>query len=249
MKILRIEPCEEMPKKYTLQLAYDKETKRLTGTVGTFLNGDGDLILDVDIDLKRWVGKLVEFRVIMTDRGHELIHFNATKNYALANGMPGAPDHRREVRARIFRVFVNENIDDSIIQIIYGHEAIEGFEDIIEDGDIEKRMYNLVRRDVQAQHHLNLVRLKSAMLGEVDQRDSVSYLEAQVDILTRLVLELHKDDTRPLTEILRKADEHSVLNIKDEDSLINEFIKKKAWVRTVQKDYYEAKKALQGSAP
>lgn len=249
MKILRIEPCEEMPKKYTLQLSYDKETERLTGTVGTFLYGDGDLILNVDIDLKRWVGKLVEFRIIMTDKGHELLYFNATKNYALANGMPNTADGRGEVRSRVFRIFVNENIDDSIIQIMHGHEAIEGFEDIIEDGDIENRMYNFVRRDVQAQHHLNLIRLKSAMLGEVDQRDSVSYLEAQVDILTRLVLELHKDDTRPLTEILRKADEHSVLNIKDEDSLIKEFINKKSWVRTVQKDYYEAKKALEASTP
>lgn len=249
MKILRVEPREEMPKKYTLQLTYDKETERLTGTVGTFLKGDGDLILDVDINLKRWVGKLVECRIAMTDKGHELIHFDALKNYSLANGMPTTTFTRTEVRARIFRIFVSENIDDSIIQIFSGHEAIEGFEDIIEDGDIEKRMYNLVRRDAQAQHLLNMVRLKSAMLGEVDQRDSVSYLEAQVDILTRLVLELHKDDTRPLTEILRKADEHSVLNIKDEDSLMKEFINKKAWVRTVQKDYYEAKKALQGSAP
>lgn len=249
MKILRIAPSEMMPKRYTLQLSFDSESNRLTGTVGTILHGEGDLILDIDCDLTQYVGKLVEFRIAMSEKGHEMIHFDALKNYSLANGMPTTTFTRTEVRNRIFRIYVNENIDDSIIQIFHGHEAIEGFEDIVEDGDIELRMYNLVRRDANAKHLLDMVRLKSAMLGVVDQRDSVSYLEAQVDILTRLVLELHKDDNRPLTEILRKADEHSVLNIKDEASLANEFVKKKAWVRTVQKDYYEAKKALEGSAP
>lgn len=245
MKILRVEPCERMPKIFTLQLAYDKETKKLTGTVGTILHGDGDLILDIDIDLNRWVGQLVEFRITMTEKGFELIHFNQLKNYAIANGMPAYSDSRRDLRCRVFRVFVNENIDDSIIQILYGHEAIEGFEDIVEDGDVELRMYNLIRRDAGADYALKMARLKSAMLGVVDQRDSVSYLEAQVDILTRLVLELHKDDGRPLTQILRKADEYSVLNIKSEEALTNEFMNKKAWVRTVQKDYYDAKQKLE----
>ena len=83
------------------------------------------------------------------------------------------------------------------------------------------------------------------MLGNVDQRDSVSYLEAQVDILTRLVLALHEGNDSPLTEILKLADQNSVLDIKNTDALVKEFISKKAWVRKVQKDYSEAKKALE----
>lgn len=249
MKVLRVPPSDVMPKNYTLQLEYNKETKVLTGTVGTFLTGEGDLILDVNIDLKQWVGKLVEFRIVMTEKGFELIHFNLLKNYAIANGMPAAPDSRREMRLRVFRIFVNEDIDNSIIQVMSGHEEIEGFEDIVEDGDIELRMYNLVRRDTQADFALKMARLKCEMLGVVDQRDSVSYLEAQVDILTRLVLALHQDSKSSLIEILRKADEHSVLNIKDADALSKEFTAKKAWVRTVQKEYYEAKQALEATTP
>lgn len=245
MKILRVEPSDKSPKMFTLQLDFDSETKRLTGTVGSYLYGDGDLILDVDIDLKDWVGKLVEFRVMMTDRGFELVHFNLLKNYAIANGMPSAPDNRRDMRMRVFRLFVNEDIDSSVIQLLCGHEAIEGFDDIIEDGDIELRMYNLVRRDEQAQYAFKLARLKSDMLGVVDQRDSVSYLEAQVDILTRLFLEMHRDETNPLVDILLKADAQSVLNIKNTVALANEFTQKKAWVRTVQKDYYAEKAKLE----
>ena len=249
MKVLRVDPSESFPKTYTLQLEYNQETSTLSGTVGTFLTGEGDLILDVSIKLKQWVGKLVEFRIVMTEKGFELIHFDPIKNYAIANGMPTAPDSRRDMRSRVFRIFVTENIEDSIIQVFSGHEEIEGFENIVEDGDLELRMYNLVRRNAEADFALKMARLKSEMLGVVDQRDSVSYLEAQVDILTRLVLALHKDDNSPLIEVLRKADEHSVLNIKNEEALAKEFTAKKAWVRTVQKDYYEAKQKLEASAP
>lgn len=247
MKVLRIEPRDYWPKVYTLQLNFDKETGVLSGSVGTAAYS-GDLILDINIDLNKWVGKLVEARIGMTDKGFELVVYDALKNYSIGNGMPGVSEIRSATKHRVFRIYVKENIDDSLIQLFKGHEAIEGFEDIVEDGDPQVRMYNLARRDPEIGKLIRKSRLKCDMLGVVDQRDSVSYLEAQVDILTRLVLELHQGDTRPLTEILRKADEHSVLNIKDEDALVNEFVSKKAWVRTVQKDYYEAKKALEATA-
>lgn len=247
MKILRIEPQEEFPKVYTLLLEFNKATGHLTGTAGTAALGD--LIIDIDIDLNKWVGKLVEVRVAMTETGYELLVYDAMKNYAIANGMPGVPEVRSSVKHRLFRIYVHENLDDSIIQIYKGHEAIANFDDIVEDGDPRLRMYNLVRRDDKLEHYMKLLRLKCNMLGVVDQRDSVSYLEAQVDILTRLVLELHKDDTSELVNILRQADEQSVLDIKGTDALSKEFLKKKAWVRTVQKDYYEEKAKLEASAP
>ena len=248
MKILRVAPCEKLPKTYTLQLTYDADTHKLSGTVGTFLYGEGDLILNIACDLPKWVGKLVEFRIMMTEKGFEVVHFDSMKNYNIANGLPGSPEGRRDMRTRIFRIFVNENIDDSIIQIFSGHEAIEGFEDIVEDGELELRMHNLIRCDSNVARVLELARLKSAMLGEVDQRDSVSYLEAQVDILTRVILAVLPDNKDVLVELLRKADARSVLNIKDRAALEKEFVAKKDWVRKVQKDYYEAKKALEAPA-
>lgn len=245
MKILRVAPSDISPKTYTLQMTFDWMTNVLSGTVGTYLNGDGDLILDFNVNLEKWVGKILEFRIVMTEKGYELIYFNPLKNYAIANGMPSAPDSRRDMRMRVFRIFVDKNIEDSIIQVFGGHGPIEGFEDIVEDGDIELRMHNFIRRDKEAEHAFSMARLKSDMLGVVDQRDSVSYLEAQVDILTRLVLDLCKYDSSTLLEVLRKADEQSVLNIKGEEALTKEFTQKKAWVRTVQKDYYDAKQKLE----
>ena len=247
MKIIRIEPQENFPKVYTLQLEFNKETGHLIGTagMGTF---SGDLILDIDVDLNKWVGKLVEVRVGMSEIGYEINVYDAMKNYAIANGMPGIAEVRSSVKNRLFRIFVHENLDESVIQIHKGHEAIPGFEDIVEDGDPQLRMYNFVRRDPELEHAMKLYRLKSAMLGEVDQRDSMSYLEAQVDILTRVILAVLPDNKDVLVELLRKADARSVLNIKDRASLEKEFVVKKDWVRKVQKDYYEAKKALEASA-
>lgn len=249
MKVLRVEPNEYMPKRYTLQLVFDAENGVLSGTVGTGAYiPDNDLILDINLDLKPWVGKLVEVRIGMADKGYEIVTFDALKNYSISNGMPSTPENRIGVLYRLFRVYVKENLDDSIIQIFWGHEALEGFEDITEENQCDLRMYNFVRQDPEIEFLLARNRLKSAMLGDIDQRDSVAYLEAQVDILSRLVIQEHKNSNNPLIELLRKADVNSVLDVKDTDALIEELTEKKGLVREVQKRYYADKQILQASA-
>ncbi len=242
MKVLRYEPCEYSPKVFTLQLEFDKETGILSGSVGTksYL---GDLIKEFSVDLNKWVGKLIEAVLTITDKGHEIIIYDALKNYSLANGMPGAPEKGGMTTRKLFSIAVHETIDNSIIQIRQGHEEIEGFENIVEDGDITLHLFNLKNRDVLADKLIQLARLKSDMLGSIDQRDSVSYLDAQVDILTRLVLRLHPESTDELVALLRKADEHSVLKIKNLSSIAEEFDEKKALVRSRQEEFYAARTA------
>lgn len=246
MKILRVSPSDYMPRRYTLNFDFDSEKGVLSGTVGTAANVDrteGDLILDFNINLNDWVGRLVECRIIMTEAGYEIMTFDPLKNYSLANGMPTTPENRLDNRYRLFRIFVHENIDESIIQVFWGHDAIEGFEDIEEDGNIALRMFNLVRRDSLAEQFLKLHRIKSDMLGRIDQRNSVSYLEAQVDILTRLYLQDHPEAEGVLINLLKAADAQSVLDIKDSESVSKEFTQNKALVRAAQKDFYAKRTA------
>jgi hypothetical protein len=243
MKILRFEPSELFDKRFTINFDFDSAAGLLSGSVGSKGEND-DLLRDFSIDLNRWKGKIVEVVVMATNLGLEVCCFDALKNYSMGNGMPTGYQDKQYEGLRLFRVVVHENIEDSLIQLRYAHEEIEGFENIIEDGDKSLAMFNLAKRDKVAEKIIRLARLKSDMLGVIDQRDSVSYLEAQVDILTRLVLALHPEDNS-LVRTLREADEHSVLAIKGEESLSKEFTKKKAWVRSVQKDYYEAKKELE----
>lgn len=240
MKILRYEPNEKSQKLFTLGLSFDNKSGILSGTVGT-ASANGDLILDINIDLNEWVGKVIDVMLSATNNGYEVITFNALQNYSMGNGLPSAPESRPRMMTRLFRMFVHKNIDDSIIQIRQGHEEIEGFENIIEDGNPELSMFNLSRHDPEAALVIEIARAKSDMLGKVDQRDSVAYLEAQVDLLTRLYLESHANKSGELIDLLRLADSSSVLNVKSKDSLIKEFTEKKTLVRQAQQEYYDAK--------
>ena len=79
---------------------------------------------------------------------------------------------------------------------------------------------------------------KYSMMMNVDIYNSVTYLESQVDALTRLVLELAKGNDVDCMSILRESDKHSVLDIKSVDKILGEIKTDKAHVRAKQKEYY-----------
>lgn len=70
-----------------------------------------------------------------------------------------------------------------------------------------------------------------------DIYNTVTYLESQVDALTRLVLQLTNKECDE-TNILKEADKHSVLDIKTIDNIKNEFIEDKANARKRQTNFY-----------
>ena len=76
------------------------------------------------------------------------------------------------------------------------------------------------------------------MMKSVDIYNTVTYLESQVDALTRLVLQLTNSNSEA-AKILRKADKYSVLDIKNEDKILQEFETDKKNVRDMQKEYYD----------
>lgn len=79
---------------------------------------------------------------------------------------------------------------------------------------------------------------KVAMMKSVDIYNTVTYLESQVDALTRLILQLTNSNSEA-AKILRKADKYSVLDIKDEDKILQELETDKKNVRDMQKEYYD----------
>ena len=79
---------------------------------------------------------------------------------------------------------------------------------------------------------------KVTMMKSVDIYNTVTYLESQVDALTRLVLQLTNSNSEA-AKILRKADKYSVLDIKNEDKILQEFETDKKNVRDMQKEYYD----------
>ncbi len=82
------------------------------------------------------------------------------------------------------------------------------------------------------------LKVKGPFLSNVDVFNSVSYLEAQVDVLTRALLSLLPVGAS-WREFLLAADAHSVLDIKAREKVLAEFNEGKARMRGLQQTYYE----------
>lgn len=80
------------------------------------------------------------------------------------------------------------------------------------------------------------IRKKWDMMANLDIYDTVTYLESQVDALTKIALGNDSDDVKA---VLTAADEHSVFNIKSKEKMIDEMHKDKAKIRSLQKEYYD----------
>lgn len=88
------------------------------------------------------------------------------------------------------------------------------------------------------------------MLLNTDPNDSLSYIEAQLDIVTRVILELVKANPA-VKQAVPEFDEFeaafastSLFNIKPFDKCLGEITKLKAQTRELQKRYYEAKENI-----
>ena len=186
----------------------------------------------IDFNLDDYRGKVVQAEMVnFKDRGEIMIHsLYTTADYAL-DGM----DSRFEPRP-IARLALNEDGTDGIFHVL-GH--VEKPPDNI----------NLVERDVQTCLPVFLSEKcpffkavfekflsKKHIADNIDIRDSLAYIEAQLDALTRIVLELVPDDSEA-RRILAKADESSILNIKPEEKLLSEFEHKEK-IRTYQQAFY-----------
>lgn len=92
-----------------------------------------------------------------------------------------------------------------------------------------------------AKHHAAYI-CKAKLINVIDNYDSLSYMEAQLDVLTKLVLALAQNQPANAEHItmLTAADTHSVLNVKTAAKLIAEF-NHKAKLRELQVKYYADK--------
>lgn len=188
-----------------------------------------------DIELTRFAGKAVEIQVQDLEFNSMVVVFQVFNNYNYANGAPS----KSAVNGakRIARVFVSEDGKDADVLWL---TRVDPREDLIEREPGESHMTAATKHSEYAKRIFDKYKKKSALVAEVDVRDSVAYLEAQVDALTRYVLAIHaKDGGVPdsLREILEAADAESVLDIKSSEKLIGE-MKHKKHVRQEQAKYY-----------
>lgn len=138
---------------------------------------------------------------------------------------------------KIGQIFIGAK--EIIFALTYPCDDIKPYENIIMPKD--KSMTSVFRAISEEYKELtDSYFLKQDMIDNTNIYDSITYLESQVDCLTRVALKLYKENDT-LKNILKKADNYSVLDIKEERAMIEEIERDKKNVRTLQKEYYENK--------
>lgn len=147
-------------------------------------------------------------------------------------------------KIRVARL-VFDDIDDTLYFFIqHPTEEVEGVQNTVING-MEIINYNKFIGQVSSVFNkkLKAYETKSKLLNNLDFYDTFSYLEAQVDILTQLLIQvLNKEEiNEDLLNVLKEANKYSVINNKPMDKLIREFDEKKAYFRNRQETYYNNK--------
>lgn len=86
---------------------------------------------------------------------------------------------------------------------------------------------------------------KKTLIEQIDIYNSITYLESQVDAITKLLLSVIEPTaiSSDLNDILQAADTHSVLNIKSKEKIAYELHTDKKKIRELQEAYYATKES------
>lgn len=128
---------------------------------------------------------------------------------------------------------------DIVIALTIDCEEVLGYENIEIEND-ESMTGAFCRVSEEYKDTVRLSFAKQTMINNVDIYNSTTYLESQVDALTRIVLKLYKENDE-LKDILTEANKYSTLDIKDKNHILKEMSKDKKKIRELQKKYYESK--------
>lgn len=196
-------------------------------------------IKTVTVNLTDYAGGFIDIRCTQLIESNTIVVNPAYTTYSYANRLPSKIYTDWDVRQ--FCIMVNEDASDFDVLICFPAKEVEGFENVISN---TMRTWTGLMTSMSEIGRTNFAKVqkKSKLLGELDNGNSIAYLEAQVDVLTRYVLNKHMNDLddEELRDILIAANKSSILDIKSKEKLIEE-MKHKAHTRAEQLKYYENK--------
>ena len=232
MIVLRKEP----PNEY-LKIKYELEPRGKTVLRIKFeaTQSDKKVKSYADVNLAAYAGRIVEIDLVQDVDLNDVIVVPIFENNNLRNQMPNRTLGKHDMR--IARVAVDDSGEDCVVQLASPSPEIEGFENVVMDDSKTIPAWLMEYSDV-AKRVIQKSFNKSKLFKEVNSGDSLAYMEAQLDALTRFVLSGMKDQSA--LEILNASEKHSVLDSKDHQKLLDEF-NHKAKVRKEQKKYYVAR--------
>lgn len=190
------------------------------------------------INRKDYLGTIQNVYIQLCNHGEQNVVFmNALKISPYAS-MIQVPTDKSTIRLGRF-IFEK---DYTLIYFTYACENIEGVENIrIPDNQFANALmieHSPILRNEAHKHHC-----KKALFHNIDVTDTLAYLEIQVDILTRIILQSGIEIPEELRECLNLADNSSVLDLKPLSKLSEEFDHKQEF-RQVQKNYLNSGEQL-----
>lgn len=135
---------------------------------------------------------------------------------------------------KIARIVLDSNI--IWVYLAIPCDEVSGFENELIDNS-QSSTGILLSKCNWLKTHYSKLSTKANLINTIDSNRSLAYLEAQVDILTRILISLAPESN--LLQILKLADTYSVLNIKPLADISNEFSHNKSKLRDRQEIYYE----------
>lgn len=206
---------------------------------------DTEVIIDVNIVYRHTMPINTRITIPITEIGTGYnIYYNLDNNkvilqdYYTVNPWSinlGSSSQSRSILA-LGRIF----FEDTILLYLAGrYDDVSNVENVYITND--KYMQTMIEYSKSLRDRYYLKLYKSKFFNSLDVMDSISYLEAQVDSLNKVVIFLAKQaglSNSELYSILTKADEYSVFTIKDAESVKKEMQHKKK-VREMQQTYYD----------
>lgn len=190
-----------------------------------------DVDCSLDIDLSNPEDKILE---LMVRENSEKIVITAYEIFKYLNQDSGIKNIK-SVGEKIARILIDTESDTIYVYLNKACKNIEGFENIQIDEALSSTG-QLRKLSTWFDERIQKVNNKTKLLNEVDIYKSVAYLEAQVDLLTRVILEANL--TTNYADLLKLADSKSVLNIKPLTDIKQELEENKGNFRTLQEKYY-----------
>jgi hypothetical protein len=141
-------------------------------------------------------------------------------------------------RQKVARAVVDDQ-GTILIALVSNAGKFDGVENIEMVYGEHPMTYYLMQESAWFKELVRKTQIKSGLIKNTDVYRSVSYLEAQVDVLTKLVLALAADKDLDGYSLLEEAAKYSVLNIKPTSAVMQEFSENKKHMRELQEAYYE----------
>lgn len=231
----------EIVEKAKPAVKYDIKAKEngLHVIFATASNAYGKLY-EVELDYGEYAGKIIEISLVRSDVVDELkvypVFHRVVQQTCIQNS------GRSKMDKGIARIVFDSACRNIVVALLQDSDDIPGCENIVYDLQERSTTGMMVEHSEYFAEVFRKRKTKANMINQVDIYATITYLESQVDALTRIVLTLAPEGEEK--RILDLANQYSVLDVKKADAIIKEIQQDKGDIRRLQRVYYDAKKKL-----